>query len=61
LNEPTGVLFALAMTISEAGMSISLSSNVGEDALIGWLLHDLPRTAPLSYRRRGAPARVGRK
>src|SRR5271166_4268392 len=58
LNEPTGVLFALAMTISEAGISISLSSNVGEDALIGWLVHDLSRTAPLPYRRHGAPVGV---
>jgi hypothetical protein len=30
LNEPTGVLFALAMTISEAGMSVSLSNRMGE-------------------------------
>src|SRR5271157_4854721 len=60
LNEPTAVLFALAMTISEAGMLISLASNDGADALIGWLLHDPPWTAPLSdslYRHRGAAAR----
>src|SRR5271165_122429 len=49
LNEPTAVLFALAMTISEAGMTISLSSNGGADALIGWLLHDPPWTAPVYY------------
>src|SRR4249920_588692 len=60
LNEPTAVLFALAMTISEAGMLNSLASNDGADALIRWLLHDPPRPAPLSdslYRHRGAAAR----
>ena len=64
LNEPTGVLFALAMTISEADMTISLSSTVGVDALIECLLHDPLRTRANSIyalQRPGAPNRaIGR-
>jgi hypothetical protein len=35
LNEPTGVRLALAMTISEAGMSVSLWSKNGPGEVMG--------------------------
>ena len=55
LNEPTGVRLALAMTISEAGMSVSLWSKNGPGRGDGFVsTRSIPDGATILYRRCGA-------
>src|ERR1700757_1566105 len=49
LNDPTGVRFALAMTISESGMSVSLRGKNEPGVMVGSFLHDPSRIAPPFY------------